>query len=204
MLRNFLSYSYTDALIDKNFEEWHQGIPYYGFWAIMIEVPEHLNLITRAQNHLQDFFLPNYSRQAHITLNACGLMSEKFFSKAVLAKQIHAIKSMKLSPFEISLSHIDSFTTAAYIKISDSGNSLNKLNRILGDIATDSKPISYEPHITLGLYRNKFDTKMVSGIINQFETFKLPAITIKEIQFCRYETAHIQGPIEVMERVQFS
>lgn len=204
MLSNFLSHSYTDALIDKNFAEWHLGIPYYGFWAIMIEAPEHLNLIAKAQHHLQNFFLPNYSRQAHITLNACGLMSERFFSKHDLDKQIRAIESMNLSPFNISLSHIDSFTTAAYINISDNCNSLNKLNQVLSNTANDSNPIRYEPHITLGLYRKKFATKMVSEKIQQFEAFTLPAITIREIQFCRYETAFIQGPVEIMERIQFS
>jgi hypothetical protein len=86
MLDDFLS----------NFEEWHLGIPYYGFWAIVIEQPEYLSLISKAQNHLQHFFLPNYSRQAHITLNVCGLMSEDHFSNAALDDQISIIEEMKL------------------------------------------------------------------------------------------------------------
>ena len=75
MLNDFLALPYTEAICDKNFAEWHQGIPYYGFWAIIVDHPEHLALINRAQDHLKEFFLSRYLRQPHITLSACGLLT---------------------------------------------------------------------------------------------------------------------------------
>jgi len=202
MLDDFLSHSHTDALCDKNFKEWHMGIPYYGFWAIMIERPEHLSLISKVQSHLQHFFLPGYSRQAHITLNACGLMSERHFSKADLDKQVSIIEAMNLSPFEVSISHIDSFTTAAYLNISDVSLSLSKINVALNQISCDSEPTSFEPHITLGLYREKFESKKVAKEIMKFELFETPPILVSEVHFCRYETANIQGQINLVKRIR--
>tara|TARA_R110001592_G_scaffold68269_3_gene209138 strand:- start:15230 stop:15847 length:618 start_codon:yes stop_codon:yes gene_type:complete len=202
MLSDFISHSHTDALSDENFEKWHCGIPYYGFWAILIEKPEYLALISQAQTHFQNFFLPGYSRQAHITLNACGLMSEAHFSEAALDKQIRIVKEMKLSAFEISLSHIDSFTTAAYVNISDSSHSLYKINEALSLISNDSKPTTYQPHITLGLYREKFKSKFVAEEIMNFGRIEMPSLLVSEIQFCRYQTSNIQGPIEVMKTIK--
>jgi len=203
MLDYFLTHTHTDALCDKNFEDWHLGIPYYGFWAILIEDPTYISLIAKAQTHLQNFFLPNYSRQAHITLNACGLMSEEHFSEAALINQISSIEEMKLSAFDISLSHIDSFTTAAYFKVLDACHSLYKINKALSLVASDSNPSSYQPHITLGLYREKFESKFVAEEIMKFEQVKTSPYSIKEVQFCRYETSNIQGKIEVIKRIKF-
>ncbi|MFT6030400.1 MAG: 2'-5' RNA ligase [Oleiphilaceae bacterium] len=202
MLDDFLSNTHTDALCDKNFEEWHLGIPYYGFWAIVIEQPEYLSLISKAQNHLQHFFLPNYSRQAHITLNVCGLMSEDHFSNAALDDQISIIEEMKLSVFEVSLSHIDSFTTAAYLHISDASDTLCKINQTLSVISHNSTPTIYQPHITLGLYREKFESKCVVEEIMKFGRVEIPSMIAKEVHFCRYETSNIQGPIEVLKRIK--
>jgi len=204
MLSNFLSHSHTEALVDKNFKEWHRGIPYFGFWAVMIEQAEALSLIAKAQEHLQDFFLPHYSRQPHITLNACGLMSPDHFSQTKLDQQISMLEAMSLKPFEISLSHIDSFTTAAYLKASDSNRSLSKINEALSTISSDSKPAFYQAHITLGLYREKYESKLIAEEIIKFGRFPAQAIFVKEVQFCRYETANIQGPIEIVKTIKLA
>ncbi len=200
MFENFLAHSHTDALFDKDFQEWHHGIPYYGFWAILIEDKNSLGQVSNAQKQLQHFFLPGYSRQAHITLNAGGLMSEAYFSKTKLAQQISLIQSIGLSPFEISLGHIDSFTTAAYISVIDSSNTLLKINEALSFIASDAKPDMFQPHVTLGLYRDRFESTEIAKEVMKLEDIKTSAFEISEIQFCRYETKNIQGPIEVIQR----
>ena len=202
MLHNFLSHTYTDALCDRDFKEWHGGIPFYGFWAILIDQPEYLSVFSKAQNHLQGFFLPGYARQAHITLNACGLISETHFSKDALIKQISALKEMHLSPFDIAASHLDSFTTAAYLSISDETGTLCKIHNTLSDISNDSRPDSFQAHITLGLYRDKFESATVAEEIIKFGDIHISPLLIREIQFCRYQTSNIQGPIEVVKRIQ--
>jgi len=204
MLADFLSHSHTTALCDRNFKEWHEGIPYYGFWAVLIDSSDLMQRVLEAQSHLQHFFLPDYKRQAHITLNACGLMTDTRFSNSLLDRQITALKQLTLSPFNLSVTHIDSFSTAAYLAIEDQGQVLHKINTALSDIASDSKPSIYKPHITLGLYREAFQTEKVAQKIIQFNNFKPINITIGELQFCRYKTSSIQGQIEVIKKIKLA
>jgi 2'-5' RNA ligase len=203
MLENFLSNTHTDALIDKDFKEWHLGIPYYGFWAIVIEKQDYLARISQAQKYLQQFFLPGYARQPHITLHACGLMSEAYFSNSLLNEQIELFKSLNISDFEILLGHIDSFTTAPFFHINDASHTLRKINAAFSHISSDSKPDCYQPHITLGLYREKFKSKLVANEIKKFNQVESLPFQVSEIHFCRYETANIQGPIEIIKRIKF-
>lgn len=201
MFEEFLSHKYTTASCDRNFKEWHLGIPYYGFWAILIDNPKLLSVISKAQVQLQPFFLPSYNRQAHITLSACGLLSGTYFSQAKLDQQIKTIETLNLPPFEISLGHIDSFSTAAYLSVLDTSKTLHKVNRALNHIVNDSTPAKYTPHITLGLYREKFECKHVAEEIRKFEHFDELRFKVTKIQFCRYETSNIQGPIEVIKEI---
>jgi 2'-5' RNA ligase len=203
MLEEFLSHKHTTASCDRDFKEWHLGIPYYGFWAILVDNPKLLSVVSKAQTQLQPFFLPSYRRQAHITLNACGLLSETHFSQSKLDQQINNLKILNLSPFELSLGHIDSFSTSAYLSVFDTSKILHKINKALNQIVSDSTPAKYTPHITLGLYRDKFECKHVSEEILKFKTFDELRFKVTKIQFCRYQTANIQGPIEVIKEIKF-
>lgn len=204
MLENFLSCSHTKALCDKDFTEWHRGIPYYGFWAIMIDQADCQSYVSHAQSYLSHFLLPGYQRQAHITLNACGLIAETHFSKAHLQKQMDQLHQLDLSPFTLSLKHIDSFSTAPYLSIYDKHESLSKLHLQLSEVACDSKPKYYQPHITLGLYRDAFRSKDVANHIALFAHEKNIDIKVKAIQFCRYRTNQVQGPIEVIKNINLT
>tara|TARA_R110001599_G_scaffold302362_1_gene508029 strand:- start:7345 stop:7956 length:612 start_codon:yes stop_codon:yes gene_type:complete len=203
MLEEFLSHKYTTASCDRDFKEWHRGIPYYGFWAILVDCPKLLSKVSKAQTQLQPFFLPGYTRQAHITLNACGLLSETHFSQAKLDQQINILEDLSLSPFDISLGHIDSFSTAAYHSVFDTSKTLHKINKALNQIVSDSIPDKYTPHITLGLYRKKFECKHLAEEILKLERLDELRFKVSKIQFCRYATSNIQGPIEVIKELKF-
>lgn len=202
MLKEFLSHKHTTASCDRDFKEWHLGIPNYGFWAILVDSPKLLSVVSEAQTQLQPFFLPGYTRQAHITLNACGLLSKTHFSQAKLEQQINTLEDLNLSPFDISLDHINSFSTAAYISVFDTSKTLHKINKALDQIVSDSTPDNYTPHITLGLYREKFECKHVAEEILKLEPFDELRFKVSKIQFCRYETSNIQGPIEVIKELE--
>lgn len=201
MYKEFLSQLYTDKLCDKDFREWHRGIAYYGFWAVLIEDKQWGSHIVKIQDYLKDYFLPDYARQAHITLNTCGLLSDNFFSKALLDQQVQAIKCSAIKPFEICAQELNSFSTAAYLNVSSSNQSLEKLNTLLQNICSDSPAFSYLPHITLGLYRDHFSTQKLVQKFSEIDDNKLPNINIKAIQFCRYQTSKVQGPIEVIKNI---
>lgn len=201
MLEEFLSHTHTTKLCDRNFTEWHKGISHYGFWAVLIDSINCLQRVSAVQSHLSEFFLPAYKRQAHITLNSCGLMADTHFAPSKLDQQISALNHLKASPFDILVTNIDSFSTAAYLEVEDINLSLQKIHTALSTIACDSPPLSYQPHITLGLYREEFKTEVLTKKIMQFAKNDPIALRVNEVQFCRYETSSIQGPIEVIKRI---
>lgn len=197
-LSDFISQTKTDALVDENFSDWHRGIPFYGFWAIIIRNKQWLTFIQETQAELSHYFLPGYARQAHITLNACGLLDERHFSKAKLEAQCAALDKKVLSHFPISLGSVNSFSTAAYISIADPQGHLDQINTVLQKIATDSAPLKYTAHLTLGLYRDHFNTRELASKLSRITVPTLPPIQVTEIQFCKYQTQSIQGKIQAL------
>ena len=82
----------------RDFFEWHQGIKYYGFWAIEVQSQQCLQQLNRCQQAIADTLHPHYLRQAHITLSPSGLLDEKHFTEHDLQQQIEVLKQHIFRP----------------------------------------------------------------------------------------------------------
>jgi len=202
MLDEFLKSATTHKQCSQAFSGWHKGISHYGFWAVEIIDPDWLYLIRNAQIYLQDYAYPNYLRAPHITLTACGLMDEAYFSKSHLAEQVSTLQQLDIPSFEISLGQLNSFTTAMYFSINDPSHSLSKIRTHLNDIAVDNPSEFYHPHITLGMYRDNFKTHQVVNKIRNFKQKAQLTIKVTDLVFCSYETNTLQGPFNIMRRIK--
>lgn len=192
--------NFTQPTELRDFFEWHQGIPHYGFWAIEITHPECLQRIEHCKKLLANKLHPDYLRQAHITLSASGLLSSEYFSNELLLQQIKTLKEAKLTSFSLNLTEPNTFTTAAYLAVQDPTNSLTKIRDLLQSISPAEDPDNYIPHITLGFYHN---TYRISDLLTQlsqdnFPTLKFP---VTDIVFARYNTHEIQGRYQVLHRI---
>lgn len=197
---DFLAHESTFAASDQYLNDWHQGIPWYGFWAVLVDDIEWLAALRAAHQHLQAYLLPGYARQAHITISASGLLHPAYFSSPHYNQQKRRLKANKPSTFSVQAMHLDSFLSAPYLAIDDSDGHLLSLRSLLGCIKADDEPLKYCPHITLGLYHRSIPC---TDMIRQFQAFslpQLPSLNVTEIAFCRYKTSQLQGPFEVMER----
>lgn len=204
MYSEFLSHHTTHAACDKNLKHWHQGIPGYGFWAILVTDTHWLETLNAAQKHLQALLLPGYARQAHITVSASGLLDERHFSEQHYREQKQNLLANLPARFAVGAGHLNSFTAAPYLAIEDNGQHLLSLRSMLGIVRADDEPETYHPHITLGLYHQAFPSTHVVEQLKQFAFPILPQLVISEIAFCRYQTHKLQGPIDVLERFPFS
>lgn len=184
----------------RDFFEWHQGIPYYGFWGIEIDNQESLQRIESSKKILADQLHPNYLRQSHITLSPSGLIDPKHFSSDSLKNQIAKIKAADLSAFSLYLSEPNTFTTAPYLSIHDPSSSLTVIRDILHSISHGEDADEYIPHVTLGFYNNIYK---ISDILAQFapHSFSEIEFPVTEIIFARYSTHEIQGRYEVLHRI---
>lgn len=199
MYSEFLKHEKTFAACDKNLHTWHQGIPWYGFWAVLISQEDWLESLQSAREYLQEFLLPGYTRQAHITISASGLLSEQHFSQKDYQQQKQRLLQTKPKEFYLHSAHLNSFLSAPYLSIEDPQNQLLKLRSLLGNIKADDEPAVYHPHITLGLYRDSFPSQQITQKLKAFKLPELSVLRVKEIVYCRYRTDKLQDAFEPQE-----
>lgn len=184
----------------RDFSEWHQGIKYYGFWAIEVQNPYCLQQLNTCQQSLADALHPYYLRQAHITLSASGLLNEEHFTEKDLQQQIEALTQARIPAFSITSSTPNTFTTAPYLSIKDPSNSLARIRDELHKVRDGQDACEYIPHITLGFYNQIYS---IPQILNQLSGLNIPAVEfkVKELIFARYNTHEIQGRYQVLHRI---
>ena len=199
----FIDHKVTQPTKLRDFYEWHQGIKHYGFWAIEVTDPNCLTIIKQCQQHLTGMLHPNYCRQPHITLSACGLIDEQHFNSQCLQQQIHALTTANFHAFKLNLSKVDSFTTAPYLSIEDPTSALAPIRKCLHSVSRGEEASEYIAHVTLGFYQQAYKTATVnqqllsaSKLYCQNTEFK-----VNEIIFARYNTHEIQGRYQVLHRI---
>jgi len=201
MYKSFLAVSKTIPHCKRDFVEWHRGISHYGFWAVLVDDQGWLELLETARSHMKRFIHPGYQRAPHITVAACGLLSEEHFSTKLQERQAAALTEAKVTPFFLKVGALDSFASAPYITVEDQAGALGQIRSILATISKEDNPAGYKPHITLGLYQEAFDTLRVAKHLQEFRPVPTRSLFVTELAFCAYETGNIQGPFTVLERV---
>jgi len=202
MFEEFLSNPKTIPRCDRDFVEWHGGVRYYGFWAVIVDDPNWLELVGAARAQVTQFIYPGYQRKPHITIAASGLLHEKHFSLHLAQRQLVSLTEAELTPFPLYAGSLDSFSSAPYITVKDPTGSLDRIRDFLSTISREDFPSRYKPHITLGLYRDAFDTSQVADCLQAFKHAPISSMVVSELVFCAYETREIQGQFIVRERVK--
>ncbi|MBW2604684.1 MAG: 2'-5' RNA ligase family protein [Deltaproteobacteria bacterium] len=200
----FLKTPKTIAQCDRDFIKWHGGVSHYGFWAVVVNDLNWLELFYAARSLVKQFIHPGYQRAPHITIVACGLLDQKHFSTQRLECQLIALTEAMINPFSLNATSLGSFTTAPYITVEDPTGSLNQIRELLSTISKEDNPVPYQPHVTIGLYRDAFDTQQVAECLQAFQRAPAGSMLVTELVFCAYETKEIQGPISILERVKLN
>jgi 2'-5' RNA ligase len=201
MYEAFLQTPQTIAHVERDFVEWHGGIAHYGFWAVVVADPDWLAVFAAARAHVARFVHPGYRRAPHVTVAACGLLAESHVSAAQTARQTAVLATAKLAPFPLYAGPLDSFTSAPMITIQDPTGELERVRECITAVSPEDTPAPYQPHITLGLYRDAFDTAQVVDCLSAFAPAPVQPLLVTELAFCAFETKDIQGPIQILERV---
>ena len=203
MYSTFLADNTTHATELRDVVEWHQGIQYFGFWAIEIFDTACREKIRVHQAQLAPLLHPDYLRQPHITLWPAGLMAEQHYNKAKLHLHIAQLIDAKISAFSLRLSSVNSFMHCPYLAISDPLDNLNRLRQHFSYIAPADSPMSYTPHVTLGFYNQAYPS---SDLVTEFVKLNWADIEFRvtELIFAQYKTKDIQGPYQVLHRIRLA
>ncbi|MFQ3324440.1 MAG: 2'-5' RNA ligase [Pseudomonadales bacterium] len=204
MNQDFINTGTTTAWDDIDFHDWHGGVEYYGFWALIIEDSEWLKVVSEAASCLSPYVHKEYRRQPHVSIIAGGLMSEQYYSPTIINKHKQALLQASMPSFSIRLVGLDSFTSAPYLTVADTDGGLDCLRKQLLAIASEDNLENYQPHITLGLYKDEFFTIAIGETMSAFNMAMVKPHIVTEVKFCSYQTNDIQGRITVLDSIELN
>jgi hypothetical protein len=90
------------------------------------------------------------------------------------------------------------------LMIEDSTGALKQIRDCLMMISKEDTPVEYQPHITLGFYRDAFNTAVIADCLAGFKYEPIKPMLVTELFFCVYETKEIQGRFRIMKRVRLN
>ncbi|AZN69712.1 2'-5' RNA ligase family protein [Acinetobacter haemolyticus] len=195
------------ATANHDYHEWHRGRCNYGVWYIQINQPDLIQHLDQLQQHFADLLITPNLRQYHITLFVAGFLTEEpaqyndDFEIIQLNQQIEKLKALQLSDFDLELSHIDSFSSALFVNISDPQNTLDKIRKTLYQVADEIAAPTYCPHITLGLYREAWPSALILERIQTLSSQKFK-VQVNQLTFGYYNAQILQGLLYPYHQVQ--
>lgn len=194
----------TSFFDDADVCEWHRGIARYGVWLIFIDDPSWLAQCALATNHLARYLHPDNLRAPHISLLACGLVDDSFFSQKLLSRQIESLQEAALPSFFLHFYGLRSFSTGPFIEVRDHGKNLATIRSLLQQISPEDSPSCYLPHITLGLYQGSYPASEIVDHCQMLPQLAADPLAVTELCFCTYRTNTIFGSLHVEFRLKLS
>lgn len=185
-----------------NFVGWHLGRPHYTVWLIMADTPPIRDAVHTARQALDDYLLPAYHRQPHITLGVRGFpqryhQDRHSYTAAMFEHDIAILRGMQTVPFEIKLGAVASFNTAPYLTLTAGQETVHALHRELTKPGGDVEP--FIPHITLGFYRRAIPLYRIESQASQLA---LPEcqLAITHIELAAYDSTDTAGRLQTICR----
>ncbi len=192
-LASFRRDGHTLANSDRDFVEWHQGRPRYYCWVILVDAPDWSGAVSRAANALSPWLVPGYQRPPHVTILPGGFPGSRIDAEALSAAM------RQIQPFSLHLGGLGSFTSSPCFEVGDPADALLRMRRLLRPILCDSASRvgdeDYQPHMTVGLYSERFSTEEITRRIVAFENGPVNPVEVGGISLCCYDTRSIKGPL---------
>lgn len=204
---HLLQFKQTVPTDQRDYFKWHHGRSTYAVWTIDVGTPDILKRFYRAQSHLGAYLMKPYRRQPHITVFVSGFLKgtktlDDDYTHHKRFVHLRAIKDARMAPFELEIGGIDSFATAPFLNVLDSGGSLQKIRRILSSTHSEIRMSPYIPHVTLGLYAGSFKNSVLAEKLASFQDTHMIPQRVKEIRLSTYSAQEIAGPLTVCDTIR--
>lgn len=205
MRTHFSRAARTVPLEDRDYPEWRRGRERYGIWLIDADTAPLRERVDRVRDELDGLFTA-HRRSAHITLFVCGFINEPAtldddFDGAMLARQRAALVSARVPPFELVIGGIDSFDSAAFLKVRDRARGIIAVRAALAGDQPEVCAGRHTPHLTVGLYRDAFAKREVRRRLAALPPLPPLTLKVREIVFAGYAARELDGPLAPLDRV---
>lgn len=191
----------------RDYSEWHRGRSDYGLWYLEIDQPELIEYLDQIRADFSDLLIPANQRQYHITLFVCGFLrsAEKQYNDDFqiqqLQQQMKQLQNLELASFELEIAQLDSFSSALFLQVKDTDQILEKIRRQLASVSDEIAALEYCPHITLGLYREAWQSDRVLERIQQLPVKKWK-VQVKQLTFGYYKAQILQGLLYPYQQIE--
>ncbi len=197
----------TLALEDRDYPQWHKGRLDYAVWLITADLAPVRERIAQVRAHLAPLLVPDNTpprRQPHITVFVCGFIAptvvhDDDFTPTMRAAQRAALAAAAQGGFTLQIGGIDSFDSAVFLRVDDPQGGLAALRRALGQGMREIRQSAYVPHLTVGLYRAAFDTRMVADCLASWRPQPPIALRVECLALARYQAQVLGGALETLE-----
>jgi len=198
----------TVAIEDRDYPEWRRDRERYAVWLIDADFAPIRQHVQAAREHLRNL-LSLHQRPAHITLFVCGFWVDQArldddFDPTMLAAQLRVLSAATMTPFTLTLGGLDSFDSAAFLRIGGADEKLELLRAALGQGSKEIRQTPYTPHLTVGLYRERFDKRDVAQQLAAFPESGPIELQVDRIHFAIYRARELGGAFEIVETVSLS
>ena len=195
----------TLPLEDRDYPHWRRGRERYAIWMVDADTAPMRERVELVRGVLAGLFT-RHQRPPHITLHVCGFINEPAvldddFDRAMLARQRVALTAAQRSPFTLEIGGIDSFDSAAFLRVRDPTHALTALRAALARGQPEVCPGRYTPHLTIGMYRDRFSKRIVRQRLAALSPLPPLRLTVSNIVFAGYAARALDGPLEHIERV---
>lgn len=219
--RSFLDSRFTLPSLPGDYPDWHKGREHYYCWAISVESDEIFSRWQAARQHCDYYLCKEYHRQLHITVAVCGFWQPRNltiahnddFTQCQLDAQLAALQAalggpeafgLPSQPWTLDIGGINSFASAPFLEVRDDHGVLTALRQLLLPQGTDFRSEPYCPHITLGLYRDCFETAAVAADFTEaVETMPLK-LHVTALDLLSYDARALGKPLRLEQRVHLT
>ncbi|MFO7838087.1 MAG: 2'-5' RNA ligase family protein [Desulfosalsimonadaceae bacterium] len=204
--KKFLSLRRTLFAENRDFAEWRKGRRQYAVWTIDVRNPSVQSRFDAARTHLSEFLLEPYRRQPHVSLFVCGFLAgfthfDDDYSAAGLECHLRDLKKAAPAPFTIEVGGINSFAAAPFLEVFDVAGGIKKVRKVLSRTHSEIRAEDYLPHLTLGLYADRFDTKMVAEKMASFRPASPVSCFVDAVSLTTYSAPEIAGPLTIQHTI---
>ncbi|MBI1447875.1 2'-5' RNA ligase family protein [Acinetobacter sp. AC1-2] len=188
----------------RDYLEWHLGRQNYALWYLEINDQKLVDYLDGLRRHFSDFLLEPNSRQYHVTLFICGFLTDESkaykddFSFSEFEQQREILRKKNFASFELKIGSVDSFSSALFVEIKDAGNILSLIRQKLGTVSNEIAALDYCPHITLGLYKENYNSDLILQKISELPVQYKHAefeLKIEHLTFGYYQAQTLQGKL---------
>lgn len=200
-------FSETVVAQPRDYPEWHKGRDRYAIWMLPIDCPQVLGYMAEVTEQLADLLHPT-RRQPHLTVFVCGFeqpgrVHDDDFTAAQLQQQIEAVRGLQQSSCTLQIGRPDSFSSAAYLSVTDPDGYLDTWRGALAGGCTEIRFGPYVPHITLGLYRQQISARVLQQRLDRVPDPPKLHMPVERLEYASYSSADMFGPLRCQQAIRF-